>query len=428
MRPRPPHGLPGVAQTTRETPQPALTTKPQQRQPQQGPPDHSKPLSRSTLGPHLARGSGLEWGLPAVIPGRALPALLFKSAGERKNSNNKKGAAERRGPAVTNAVTQGPLPPQVLIILAPPAEPPHRSRAGDTTAPRPAVLGVSSPNPPGAPQPRLADRAGHSRPELWPFSAPARGHGGSVSPAGWFGVSVARRAWLCGQPWLSAWRHRCSGVPGWAGFTTPAGDTGRASVGGEKGGCPRGMCRRQQEPGRGRGGSSCGPAVWGDSPLPGPPGPPGWQNPDVPRINPSNPPPRLWGLWEALFTQGPPLSILGSSTPENPRGPPFSPRGTTPRAHGAWQSSAGAPNPRSPDESRVPPAAGGGGGSLPLQADTCPPSPCQDPGGSGPSREPPAPGTEGLWGTTLSPLTPPPSPSSVSLPNPHSPSITPPCS
>lgn len=102
-------------------------------------------------GPHLARGSGLEWGLPAVIPGRALPALLFKSAGERKNSNNKKGAAERRGPAVTNAVTQGPLPPQVLIILAPPAEPPHRSRAGDTTAPRPAVLGVSSPNPPAVP-------------------------------------------------------------------------------------------------------------------------------------------------------------------------------------------------------------------------------------------------------------------------------------
>lgn len=277
-------------------------------------------------GPHLARGSGLEWGLPAVIPGRALPALLFKSAGERKNSNNRKGAAERRGPAVTNAVTQGPLPPQVLIILAPPAEPPHRSRAGDTTAPRPAVLGVAPEIPPLS---RLADRAGHSRQELWPFSAPARGHGGSVSPAGWCGVSVARRAWLCGQPWLSAWRHRCSGVPGWAGFTTPAGDTGRASVGGEKGGCPRGMCRRQQEPGRGRGGRSCGPAVWGDSPLPGPPDPPGWQNPDVPRINPSNPPPRLWGLWEAPFAQGPPLNLLGSSTPENPRCPPLLP----PRHH-----------------------------------------------------------------------------------------------
>lgn len=29
-----------------------------------------------------------------------------------------------------------------------------------------------------------------------------------MSPAGWFGASVATRAWLCGQPWLSAWRHR----------------------------------------------------------------------------------------------------------------------------------------------------------------------------------------------------------------------------
>lgn len=35
-----------------------------------------------------------------------------------------------------------------------------------------------------------------------------------------------------------------------------------------------------------------------------------------------------------------------------------------------------------------------------LQATTCPPSPCQDPGGSGPSQEaPPSPqGTEGLRG------------------------------
>lgn len=41
-----------------------------------------QPLSRSTRDPHPAQGSGLEWGLPAVIPGWALPALLFKSAGE----------------------------------------------------------------------------------------------------------------------------------------------------------------------------------------------------------------------------------------------------------------------------------------------------------------------------------------------------------
>lgn len=64
---------------------------------------------------------------------------------------------------MTNAVTQAPLPPpQVLISLAPPAEPPHGSHTGDTPSPRPAVLGVSSPNPPGcpaAPERLIPDRA-----------------------------------------------------------------------------------------------------------------------------------------------------------------------------------------------------------------------------------------------------------------------------
>lgn len=148
MSPRPPHGLPGLSQATRETPQTSLSTKPQAASTET--PRLLNPLSRSTLDPHLARWSGLEWGLPAVIPGWALPALLFKSAGERKYNNNKKGAAERRGPAVTNAVTQAPLPPQVLISLAPPAEPPHHGQAGDTTSPRPAVLGTGPRNPPAA--------------------------------------------------------------------------------------------------------------------------------------------------------------------------------------------------------------------------------------------------------------------------------------
>lgn len=65
------------------------------------------------------------------------PCFAFQiSRGMKKINNNKKGAAERRGPAVTNVVTQAPLPPQVLISLAPPAEPPcHSHHSGDTTVP-----------------------------------------------------------------------------------------------------------------------------------------------------------------------------------------------------------------------------------------------------------------------------------------------------
>lgn len=67
VSPRPPHGVPEASQTTRETSQPALTTKPQATS--TGTPRSLKPLSRSTLDPHLAQGSSLEWGLLAVIPG-----------------------------------------------------------------------------------------------------------------------------------------------------------------------------------------------------------------------------------------------------------------------------------------------------------------------------------------------------------------------
>lgn len=185
---------PGVSQTPTETPQPALTTKPQAAS--TGTPKSLKPLSRSTLDPRCAQGSGLEW---------ALPALLFKSAGERRNNNNKKGAAERRGPAVTNAVTQAPLPPQVLISLAPPAEPPHHSQTGDTASPRPAVLGISSRNAPAAGPRRCpaAPARGSFLTGAVAVLSPCSGH----RPAG-FGVSVATRVWLCGQPWLSAWRQR----------------------------------------------------------------------------------------------------------------------------------------------------------------------------------------------------------------------------